>query len=160
MKKKLKRIESVLGAKRPTVVLFEKVLNELSAKDQELLKKDVFLLAFSHWEELPSYFRQFLIRFFTHDREILLSFLLEKTPLGDLRFPLVKPELVLKLMYILEKNRTKGRISYLHLAFALLVSFRFPFKLRTLAEYLRRQQPVAGDILQLSGKIEITGDFD
>ena len=143
MMKVLKRVQSVLGTKRPTVAVF-----------------DIFMLAFGYWNELPAYFREFLVRLFVHDRECLLHFLLEETPLKELRYPLLKPDLVLKLMFILEKNKKTGRISYLHLAFALLVSFRYPYTLRTLAEYLRKQQPVAGDLLQLAGKIQITGDFD
>lgn len=156
----MKRVQSTLGTKRPTVSLFNQVLNNLSTKDQQRLRKDVFHLAFGHWNEIPAYFQKFLVRLFVHDREMLLCFLLEETPLKALRYPLLKPDLVLKLLFILEKNKTNGRISYLHLAFALLISFRYPYKLRTLAEYLRKQQPVAGDLLQLAGIIEITGDFD
>lgn len=160
MKKSLKRFETVLGTRRPTVQLYEKTVSQLSGNDRQRLRKDLFYLAFCCWEELPGYFRHFLIHLFRHDRELLLSYLLAETPLGELRYSLFNPDLVIKFMHMLEKNKKKERISYLHLAFALLISFRYPYKIRTLAEYLRKKQLVASELLQMAGKIEITGDDD
>ena len=156
----LKRVLSVLGSPRPTPPLFKEVFNQLQEPKRKRLRKDLFYLAFVHWKELPLFFRKFLIRLFSHDREFLLDYILEDTPLGELRHPLYKPDLVLSLMHILEQNKTTGRISYLHMAFSLLIAFRYPYKIRTLSEYLRTKQPVAGELLQMAGKIEITGDFD
>ncbi|MDD4515978.1 hypothetical protein [Massilibacteroides sp.] len=160
MKKFMLRIQSVMGTKRPSYAVYKQVEKDLSAEQLQNLQRDLFHLAFAYWKSLPNYYRKFLIRVYKHDRESLLIYLLEETPLGELRHSLYKPELVLKLMYMLEKNKKVGRISYLSVAFGLLLSFDYPFKLRTMAEYLRRQQPSAGELLQMAGKIEITGDFD
>lgn len=160
MKKVFKRVQTVLGTKHPTTALYENVLNQLPANEQLRLKNDIFLLAFGYWNQLPEYFHQFLINYFTHDRESLLDFVLENTLLGALRYKLSHPQLVIKVFHILERNKKVGRLSYLHLAFVLLISFDYPYKLRTLAEYLRRGDLTAGELLQLAGKIEINGDFD
>lgn len=160
MKKLLLRIQSVLGQPRPTAKRFKEVFNQLPDYEREQLRKDILLLAFAHWSQLPAYFQRFLVDVFKQDRELLLSFLLEETPLGQLRYALFDRDLVLKLFYIVERNKREGRLSFRHLAFVLLLAFDYPYTLRTLAEYLRRQQPLAGEVLQLAGRIEITGDFD
>ncbi|WP_085537624.1 hypothetical protein [Massilibacteroides vaginae] len=160
MKTTLERVFAVLGSSRPTAPLCKEVFNQLSETKRNRLRKDLFFLAFVHWKDLPLFFRRFLVRLFIQDRELLLCYLLEDTPLGELRCPLYKPDLLLTLLHILEKSKVNGRKSYLHLAFSLLIAFRYPYTLRTLAEYLRTKQPVAGELLQLAGLIEITGDFD
>jgi len=149
-----------MGVKRPSYVVYQQVEKQLSADELRDLQRDLFHLAFIYWKALPLYYRQFLIRVYTHDRESLLVYLLEETPLGALRHSLYRPDLVLQLMHILERSKPVGRKSFLHLGFGLLLVFDFPFRLRTMAEYLRRQQPTAGDLLQIAGKIEVTGDFD
>ena len=55
MKETLKRVQMVLGRKKPTITSFRNALKTLSEQEREALKRDIFNLAFLYWSNLKQY---------------------------------------------------------------------------------------------------------
>lgn len=118
-------------------------------------------LGFGYYDQLPGPFRKFTDAYLKHDRELYIDFLLNHTPLGNLRYTLHNPELLLPLLYVLENADRRGRVMYHQLASSLLLSFSFPYKLETLDNYLCHSQPDAdtlSEFLFLMGKVKVGSD--
>lgn len=161
MHERIGRIEAVLGEKQPTLALYESAVKRLPAKKTEQLKKELFRLAFGYWDELPACYRKFFTRLYIRDREMLLEQVLLHTPLGKLRYKLHKPELLIKLLHILESGGKDRIVSYRHLAISLLLGFEFRFTPGTLNAYLRKPPKLIqpGELLQMMGRIEVEDDW-
>ena len=153
----IKRLQSVLGTEKPTVALFETALSKMTEKEAEKFRKEMYRFSFSHWRQMPAYYRRFFRKLFIHDRGSLLNYLLKETPLGVLRYELRLPKLLIKVLNLLEraKKGTGKRLSYRHLAFSLSLAFSYNLSLNTLSEYLGEATPDTTEILQLSGKLPI-----
>jgi hypothetical protein len=153
----IKRLQSVLGTEKPTVALFDTALSKMTEKEAEKFRNEMYRFSFSHWRQMPAYYRRFFRKLFIHDRGSLLNYLLKETPLGVLRYELRLPKLVIKVLNLLERpKKGKGkRLSFRHLAFSLSLAFCYNLSLKTLSEYLSESNPDTTEILHLSGTVPV-----
>ena len=158
MEKELKRLQSLFGVVKPTVALFESEMEKLPLAESAVWRLLVFRLSFGYYARLPLRYKKFVCKYLKHDRLGYTAYLTRHTPLGGLRYRLVHPGLFLKMVHLLACEPENGKISYLHLASCLLLSFDLPNTLRTLAEKLRVCRHAPDELLQLLGKVEIWED--
>lgn len=162
MKKHIKKVSLLLGGvNRPTVALYESAIAKLTEKEAEQLNKELFRLSFGYWSELPDYYRRFFLRLYIHDRERLLRYVLQETPLGEMRYKLHKPDLFIQLMHGMEASRKDKKVSYRHLSISLLLGFEFRFTPETLNKYLKQppKSTQPSDLLYVMGLIEVEDDY-
>ncbi|MEG1545255.1 MAG: hypothetical protein RR382_12160 [Tannerellaceae bacterium] len=155
MEKQYKKLQALFNGAKPTVPLFEAYLKTLSEKECEKQLQELCALAFGYYEQMRPAYQTFVKRYFEHDRSCYTDYLTQHTPLGDLRYHLLRPTLFLKMLHLLETTERRIPISYLHLAASLLTIFCYPFKLSTLSKYLRLNRHSPEELLQLIGSIEI-----
>ena len=161
MKKRIERLEDVFGKELPSVELFEKILSEMPEKEAIELKKEMYRFSFCYWNDMLQFHRNFYKKLFIRDRDSLLKFLLNETPLGILRYELHLPKLLIKVLHLLEipKKAMGKHLSFRHLAFSLSLSFCYNLALGTLADYLSAKNPDTTEILYLAGKIPIEDTY-
>lgn len=159
MEKSIKRINTILGTNRPSVDLLKTTLNQLPEDKAEQLKKDLFYLAFMHWNSLTAYYRKFLFKWLTSDRDVLMYYLINNTILGALRFKPDDPMLLIGLMHILVVSMMVAKNSVRHLTFCLKISFDIPYTSRTLANYILNKIPKPSDILDWISRIKMKDEY-
>jgi hypothetical protein len=116
----------VLGRKEPTITSFRNALKTLSEREKESLKRDIFNLAFLYWPELAKYQQNYVETILGHEPDMLLTYLINDTVLGSLRYPVREPEPFFKFFHIFSKAKMNHKISRRRLAFSLLLSLIFP----------------------------------
>ena len=135
----------------PTVAIYDEVVKTLSEDGKLKLDRKIFGLAFSYWDELPRYYRVFILRLYKHDRQMFLDLLLKHSPLGKMRYPLTRPKMLIKMFHLLEATERRHKPSNRQLAFSMLLIFDFPYAVTTLAIYLSKKSPNAEEVLMLAG---------
>lgn len=156
----MKRIKSVLRTDRPSVSRFVQVCNQLSDEDRESLIRDIKMLSACYWNELPAEFRNFVNALIRHDRQAFADYLVHETPLGDHQMDMGDPQQFLNFVSVYVEVHLVKPVPYRQIAMVLVIEFRIPYKVRTVAEYLQRRVYLAGDLLPLLGRLEIIGDWD
>ena len=155
MEEILKRLQAALGTKEPTITSFRNALKTLPEEEVEAMKRDVFALAFLHWLELAKYQRQFIRSLFFHERQMVLTYLLEKTVLGVIRYPVRDVNSFLKYVHIFYNSKINIKLSLRHLSFVLLLVFDLPFKVSTLRAYILRRKPYSDELWAFIERQEI-----
>jgi hypothetical protein len=155
MKETLKRVQMVLGRKKPTITSFRNALKSLSEQEREMLKRDIFNLAFLYWSNLKQYQQDYVETILGHEPEMLLTYLINDTVLGSLRYPVKEPEPFFKFFHIFSKSKMNHKISKRRLAFSLLLIFDIPLKLRSLAEYIHTKKPDTDDVCGFVERLDI-----
>jgi hypothetical protein len=120
MEEIFKRLQVALGGKEPTITSFRNALKTLPEEEREVMKRDLFALAFLHWPELAKHQQGYVETILAHEPEMLLTYLIENTVLGSLRYPVKEPESFFKFFHIFSKSKMNHKISTRHLAFSLL----------------------------------------
>jgi hypothetical protein len=67
MKFTIRRFQSALGGKEPTITSFRNALKTLPEKEREVMKRDLFDLAFLHWPELAKYQKGYVETILVHE---------------------------------------------------------------------------------------------
>jgi hypothetical protein len=155
MEEILKRLQSALGTKEPTITSFRNALRTLPEEEIEAMKRDIFALAFLYWPELAKYQQGYVETILGHEPEMLLTYLIKDTVLGALRYPVKEPESFCKFFHIFSKSKMNHKISTRRLAFSLLLGFDIPLKVRTLAEYIHKKKPDTDDVLGFVQRLDI-----
>ena len=155
MKETLKRVQMVFGTKKITLSSFRNALKTLPEKEREMLRRDVFALAFLYWPELAKYQQDYVETILSHEREMLITYLVKNTVLGSLRYPVRDRESFLKFIHIFSKSKMNRKLSKRHLAFSLLLGFDIPLRFRTLAEYIHRKKPDTDDVCGFVERLDI-----
>jgi hypothetical protein len=155
MKFTIRRFQSALGGKEPTITSFRNALKTLPEEEREVMKRDLFALAFLHWPELAKYQQDYVKTILGHEPEMLLTYLIENTVLGSLRSPVKEPESFFKFFHIFSKSKMNHKLSIRRLAFSLLLGFDLPLKVRTLAEYIHRKKPDTDDVFGFVQRLDI-----
>jgi hypothetical protein len=155
MKETIKRLQEALGTKEFTITAFKKALKTLPEKERKIMKRDVFTLAFLYWEDLAEYQKVFIRSLFLREHEMVLSYLLTKTVLGEIRYPVRDVDSFLKFFHIFYKSKINLKISLRFLSFVLLLVFDLPFKISTLGAYILRRKPYSDELWAFVEKQEI-----
>ncbi len=158
MKNELKRLQSLFGVASPTVRLFEAQMKSLSPDVRREWEHLICRLAFGYYDNLPKRYEKFIRRYLSHSPDVYLNYLRLHSPMGAFCYPLLHPDLFLKMVHLLETSERKTKISYCHLASSILLAFDFRLKISTLSKYLRTYKHAPEEILKLIGKIEIYED--
>jgi hypothetical protein len=116
------------------------------------------LSEYSHTgERMRSFFRVFIMKY----RQEFLDYLLEKTMLGQMRYPLSDMEMLYKTDYLLDKSRPlvqsmrrpgvkrSRKTSGASLAYSLCMAFQSPYALSTLHQKMRTDRFDEGDLKDL-----------
>lgn len=160
MKKILKEMQLLFG-NAPTCASFDAKLETFDAITREKCRCDLCRLAFGYYDKLPPAFRCFTDKYLKHDRSLYTDFLIRRTALSRLRYPLHNPDMLIALLHILENADRRGRVFYHHLASCLLIVFGYPYKLNTLGEKIARAVPDAGivrDFLDMVALLRLNGE--
>ena len=155
MEEILKRLQLALGTKEPTITSFRNALRTLPEEEIEAMKRDIFALAFLYWLELAKYQRQFIRSLFFHERQMVLTYLLEKTVLGSIRYPIRDVDSFLKYIHIFYNSKMNIKLSLNFLSFVLLLVFDLPFKVSTLSAYILRRKPYSDELWAFVERQEI-----
>lgn len=160
MNKQLKNLQTLFGKEQnhPTVKMFEMSLNRMNEEEREAQLYALCQLAFGYYERLPRKYQKFISAYFEHNRACYVDYLKEHTPLGALQYDLYRPELFVRMARFVEFTDRRGKRPYLHLASCLSLVFPFSVQLETLSSHLRKMKLTPEDILELSGKLELTNE--
>ena len=106
-------LKKLFGGKKPSVRQFNLALQALPSEEQSHYYKAACDAAFTEWDTLPQSYQTFLRDLLMHDKPRTADYLRRHTVLGVLGYPLREPELLRRLLALLEQ----GTASYRHLAF-------------------------------------------
>ena len=121
MEEIFKRLQVALGAKEPAITSFRNALKTLPEEEIEAMKRDIFTLAFLYWLELAKYQRKFIRSLFFHERQMVLTYLLEKTVLGVIRYPVRDVDSFLKYVHIFPERHYNTHNNNPRKAFELVI---------------------------------------
>ncbi|MDH6358180.1 hypothetical protein [Parabacteroides sp. PF5-9] len=130
-------LKKLFGGKRPSVRCFNRAIQHLTPQEKTNYYRKAYTMAVYHWEELPGWYRTFLINLVQHDWQQFLDYLHRETILGELTYSLEEPQLFKKVFNLLEKNRKNHKVSFNHLGFCILLSFKYSLKISTLGDCIR-----------------------
>ena len=111
-----KELKALFGGRKPSVRKFTLALQTVPSEEQSRYYKAAYDAAFTEWDTLPQSYQTFLRDLLMHDKQRTADYLRRHTVLGVLGYPLREPELLRRLLALLEQ----GTASYRHLAFVLL----------------------------------------
>ena len=89
-----------------------------------------------------------------HDKQRTADYLRRHTVLGALAYPLREPELVRRLLALLEQGTT----SYRHLAFVLLLLFPYTETVDYLSDKLRLERLTTDDLCELLDRMRLDNE--
>ena len=105
-----KELKALFGGKKPSVRKFNLALCALSLEEQNRYYKVAYDAAFTEWDTLSQSYRTFLRDLLLHDKQRTADYLRRHTVLGVLGYPLREPELLRRLLALLECwNRVQRR---------------------------------------------------
>ena len=87
-------LKDLFGSEKPSVNKFIYKFNQLPSEKQVRVLKAVREAAFCDWNELPPYYRDFLLSLFSRYRIETLDSLHQDTILGEMTFQLKNPHLI------------------------------------------------------------------
>lgn len=150
-----KDLKALFGTEVPSVRKFKQKLKDLPPEEQHTWRISAYHAAFCNWQDLPASYRKLLSNLIQNDWQGALDFLVNDTVLGTFRYSLQEPELLLKIIAMLEGKKRHYMPSYLHLAFVLLLVFNSPYKVSYLGELLRTRRPDTDELLDIYGRAKI-----
>ena len=127
-------LKDLFGSEKPSVNKFIYKFNQLPSEKQVRVLKAVREAAFCDWNELPPYYRDFLLSLFSRYRTETLDSLHQDTILGEMTFQLKNPHLILRV------------IAFLDVAFCFLLVFPFPCSVEYIGDCLRTKFVTIDDI--------------
>lgn len=146
-----KDLKALFGTEVPSVRKFKQKLSELSPKEQHVWRISAYHAAFCDWSDLPVSYRKLLSNLMQNDWQGALDFLINDTVLSTLRYPLQDPDLLFKMLALLEGRKQQ----YAHFAFILLLVFKSPYKVSYLGDLLRTRRPDTDELLDVYGRAKI-----
>ena len=147
-------LKKLFGGKKPSVRKFNLALRALSLEEQNRYYKAAYDAAFTEWDTLPRSYQTFLRDLLMHDKQRTADYLRRHTVLGVLGYPLREPELLRRLLALLEQ----GTSSYRHLAFALLLVFPYPENIDYLSDKLRLERLTTDDLCELLDRMQLDNE--
>ena len=141
-----KELKALFGGKKPSVRKFNLALRALSLEEQNRYYKVAYDAAFTEWDTLSQSYRTFLRDLLLHDKQRTADYLRRHTVLGVLGYPLREPELLRRLLALLEQ----GTASYRHLAFAETVDY--------LSDKLRLERLTTDDLCELLDRMRLDNE--
>lgn len=139
-------LKDLFGSEKPSVNEFIYKFNQLPSEKQVRVLKAVREAAFCDWNELPPYYRDFLLSLFSRYRTETLDSLHQDTILGEMTFQLKNPHLILRVIALLEGRKNGGSPCYLDVAFCFLLVFPFPCSVEYIGDCLRTKFVTVDDI--------------
>ena len=149
-----KELKALFGGKKPSVRKFNLALRALSLEEQNRYYKAAYDTAFTKWDTLPQSYRTFLRDLLLHDKQRTVDYLRRHTVLGVLGYPLREPELLRRLLALLEQ----GTASYRYLAFVLLLLFPYTETVDYLSDKLRLERLTTDDLCELLDRIQLDNE--
>ena len=149
-----KELKALFGGKKPSVRKFNLALRALSPEEQNRYYKAAYDAAFTEWDTLPQSYQTFLRDLLMHDKQRTADYLCRHTVLGVLGYPLREPELLRRVLALLEQ----GTASYRHLAFVLLLLFPYTETVDYLSDKLRLERLTTDDLCELLDRIQLDNE--
>ena len=149
-----KELKALFGGKKPSVRKFNLALRALSLEEQNRYYKADYDTAFTKWDTLPQSYRTFLRDLLLHDKQRTVDYLRRHTVLGVLGYPLREPELLRRLLTLLEQ----GTASYRYLAFVLLLLFPYMETVDYLSDKLRLERLTTDDLCELLDRMRLDNE--
>ena len=147
-------LKKLFGGKKPSVRKFNLALQALPSEEQSRYHKAAYDAAFSEWGTLPRSYQTFLRDLLLHDKQRTADYLRRKTVLGVLAYPLREPELLRRVLALLEQ----GASSYRHLAFVLLLLFPYMETIDYLSDKLRLEHLTTDDLCELLDRMQLDNE--
>ena len=147
-------LKKLFGGKKPSVRKFNLALQTVPSEEQSRCYKAAYDAAFSEWGTLPRSYQTFLRDLLLHDKQRTADYLRRHTVLGALAYPLREPELVRRLLAVLEQ----GTSSYRHLAFVLLLLFPYTETIDYLSDKLRMERLTTDDLCELLDRMQLDNE--
>lgn len=145
-----KDLETLFGkGVTPSVKKFAAKLSKLTEQEQQFYHQAAREAAFCEWENLNVRYRTFLTNLFTRDWTRTLAFLHRQTVLGSLMYELQEPALLQRIVALLEGKKDCYNPSFIHLSFALHLSFSFPGSVEYFGDKLRTARATTDDLFYL-----------
>jgi len=142
-------IKKLFHGKRPSVNRFKQSLKPYSSEEQDKYYQIAYRAAINEWERIPEWYREFFITLVKNDRQRFLDFLLLHTIIGSLRYTLQEPDLLVKLLHLLERKIDHTFVSFNHLSFSVLLAFQLHLKISTLGDKIRTATFFPEELLEL-----------
>ncbi|WP_106830647.1 hypothetical protein [Parabacteroides pacaensis] len=139
----------------PSVKRFYELLSERTDEERGAYLEFAYREALSNWDGQNERYHTFFERLVVHDRQPFLNYLLNHTILGGLRYDLQEPELMQKLLHVMEQSLRDDKTSSVSLAFSYQLCFVCALKLSTLTKYIRTSRMDTDEILELFRRVEI-----
>ena len=149
-----KELKALFGGKKPSVRKFNLALRALSLEEQNRYYKAAYDTAFTKWDTLPQSYRTILRDLLLHDKQRTVDYLRRHTVLGVLGYPLREPELLRRLLALLEQ----GTASYRYLAFVLLLLFPYTETVDYLSDKLRLERLTTDDLCELLDRMRLDNE--
>ena len=149
-----KELKMLFGGKKPSVRKFTFTLQTLPLEEQTRYYKMAYDAAFTKWDTLPQSYQTFLRDLLMHDKQRTADYLRRHTVLGTFAYPLREPELLRRLLALLEQ----GTASYRHLAFVLLLLFPYTETVDYLSDKLRLERLTTDDLCELLDRMRLDNE--
>jgi hypothetical protein len=150
----MKDLKMLLG-NAPSVKRFNELLAGLSLEERKSHYHRVYHLAMQQWEGYPKKYRRFFIDFIRHDWQGFADYLHSETALGELRHPVEDEEELKKLFHLMAQSQTNHKVSYNHLSFCILVSFKVSLKISVLGDQIRCKSFYPEEMLDMLQYVQI-----
>lgn len=131
-----KDLKALFGTEVSSVRKFKQKLKNLPPEEQHDRRIYAKHAAFCDRSNLPVSYRNLLSNLIQNDWQGALDFLVNDTVLSTLRYPLQDPDLLFKMLALLEGRKQQ----YAHFAFILLLVFESPYKVSYLGDLLRTRR--------------------
>ena len=149
-----KELKALFGGRKPSVRKFNLALQTVPSEEQSRYYKAAYDAAFTEWDTLPQSYQTFLRDLLMHDKQRTADYLRRHTVLGVLGYPLREPELLRRLLALLEQ----GTASYRHLAFVLLLLFPYTETVDYLSDKLRLERLTTDDLCELLDRMRLDNE--
>lgn len=151
-------IKILFGKEVPSVRKFKALLAELSSEEQAFYYKAAFEAAFCDWGKMNGSYRSFLTHLFTRDWQATLNFLHRQTVMGTLVYDLQEPAMLQRLIASLEGKKKGYMPSFVHLAFCILLVFRYKGTVEYFGDKLRHKSLSTDDLWELLERVRLDNE--
>ena len=149
-----KELKALFGGRKPSVRKFNLALQTVPSEEQSHYYKAACDAAFTERGTLPRSYQTFLRDLLLHDKQRTADYLRRHTVLGTFAYPLREPELLRRLLALLEQ----GTASYRHLAFVLLLLFPYTETVDYLSDKLRLERLTTDDLCELLDRMRLDNE--
>lgn len=158
MKKKNKLEALFPNGKVPDASEFNRSLDNMSKNGRNKIQEKIYKIAFIVWPTLPKKHQKFIEEVIIHDRQSYVDFIIEKTVMACLRYPLRFPVLFIRMLHLTEVVERTAQTSINHLSMSVLICFQICGKIGTLAGNISKGGFTCEEVLVLAGKVRV-GDY-